>query len=335
MPRAPELAVAMDWGGTWARASVIDRQGQVIWSSRAANPPDAGREELLANAEKLLSEALHRGSDRGIAGIGVAVAGPVDAETGTLYDPPNLPALNGVSLKSTWESTLGYPVFVGNDANLAALGEYHYGAGLEASRLGNPPRTLVYVTISTGIGGGVIDRGRMFLGAHGLAAEVGHMVIDGRPQAPHCQCGNDGCLEALASGTAIAGMARQRLADGGSQDSILASRDPGPMTSEDVFQAASQGDVLATEILDGVVSALATGLTNVLHLYNPDLVVLGGGVTLGLAQLGLLAKINRLMLEKAMSQRHRDFRLVASGLGDAVGMIGAASLVWSAVEASG
>ena len=335
MPRSPELAVAMDWGGTWARASVIDRQGQVIWSSRATNPPNAGREELLANAEKLLSEALHRESGRGIAGIGVAVAGPVDVETGTLYDPPNLSALDGVSLKATWESSLGYPVFVGNDANLAALGEYHYGAGLEARRLGNPPRTLVYVTISTGIGGGVIDRGQMFLGAHGLAVEIGHMVIDGHPQAPHCQCGNYGCLEALASGTAIAGMARQRLTDGRSRDSILASRDHGPLMSEDVFQAASQGDGLAKEILDGVVSALATGLTNILHLYNPDLIVLGGGVTLGLVQLDLLAKINQLMLEKAMSHRHQDFRLVASGLGDAVGMIGAASLVWSAVETSG
>ncbi len=335
MPCSPELAVAMDWGGTWARASVIDRQGQVIWSSRATNPPDGSREELLANAGKLLREALNRGSDRGVAGIGVAVAGPVDAETGTLYDPPNLPALDGVSLKATWESTLGIPVFVGNDANLAALGEYHYGAGLETRRLGNPPRTLVYVTISTGIGGGVIDRGQMFLGAHGLAAEIGHMVIDGRPQALHCQCGNYGCLEALASGTAIASMARQRLTGGGSPDSILASRDPGPITSEDVFEAASQGDRLAKEILDDVVSALAIGLTNILHLYNPDLVVLGGGVTSGLVQLDLLSKINQLMLEKAMSKRHQDFRLAASALGDEVGMIGAASLVWSAMEASG
>ena len=184
MPLSPELAVAMDWGGTWARASVIDRQGRVVWTSRAANPPDAGREELLAKAEKLLREAINRGSGRGIAGIGVAVAAPVDAETGTLHDPPNLPALNGVSLKSTWESSLGYPVLVGNDANLAALGEYHYGAGLEAGRQGNPPRTLVYLTISTGIGGGVIDGGRMLLGAHGLAAEMGHMVIDGPPPGP-------------------------------------------------------------------------------------------------------------------------------------------------------
>jgi len=335
MSRSLELAVAMDLGGTWARASVIDRQGQVLWSSRVANPPGASREELLANAEGLLGKAVDQGTDRGIAGIGLAVAGPVDVETGTLHDPPNLPALNGVSLKSIWESTLGYPVFVGNDANLAALGEYHYGAGLEARRQGNPPRTLVYVTISTGIGGGVIDRGQMFLGAHGLAAEIGHMVIDGGPQAPPCQCGNFGCLEALASGTAIARLAGQRLAGGRLAVSSLASGDAGALTSEGVFQAARQGDGLAKEILDDVVLALATGLTNLLHLYNPDLVVLGGGVTQGLTDLGLLDQINTLMLAKAMSQRHQDFRLVASKLGDAVGMVGAASLVWSGVEASG
>ncbi|MFQ6030888.1 MAG: ROK family protein [Dehalococcoidia bacterium] len=331
MTQASEVAIAMDWGGTWARASVADRQGEILWQARERNPQDGSRAELLEGAEGLLQQAIEWSRHRSIAGIGVAAAGPVDAETGTLHDPPNLMALNGVSLKSLWEPTLGKPVFVGNDANLAALGEFRYGAGLDAWRQGRTPRTLVYVTVSTGVGGGIVDRDQMFLGAHGLAAEVGHMVIDWSPQATPCTCGNTGCLEALSSGGSIARMARRHVAEDGSSGSSLATEDIESLTSEQVFQAAEQGDALAKNILEGVVQALSVGLTNLLHLYNPDLLVLGGGVTAGLTKLGLLTEINSRMLHRAMSERHKDFRLVASQLGDNVGMVGAASLVWKEV----
>jgi len=330
------VAIAMDWGGTWARASVIDRNGEVLWNSRVANPrvpgsKEAGQAALLEGADGLLKKAIAACGDRPISGIGVAVAGPVDAETGTLYDPPNLPELDGVSLKVRWEPMAGHPVWVGNDANLAALGEYHFGAGLESRLQGSPPRTLVYMTVSTGIGGGVVDRGRIFLGANGMAAEIGHMAIDMRPSAPKCQCGATGCLESLASGTAIARIARSRVTSIGFQDSLLATGDKELITSEAVFQAAVQEDRLALSILEDVVQALGIGLTNILHLYDPDLVVLGGGVTVGLSQLDFLPLIEEIMRERAMSQRHKDFRLVASRLGDGVGMAGAAAIVWEGV----
>ena len=338
MPPPEQVVVAMDWGGTWARASVIDRQGQLLWSSRRGNTSDPARESVIQNATELLREGIDWARDKSIAGIGVAVAGPVDAETGTLYDPPNLPTLNGVSLKARWEPELGYPVYVGNDATLAALGEFHFGAGRPAGDLGNPPVTLVYVTVSTGIGGGVVYRGQPFLGAHGLAGEVGHQVIDTGPQAPACLCGNSGCLEALASGTAIARIARDRLMQEGRASFPVESRDPvlltaASLTSETVFQAAAQGDSLAISILDDAVSALSVGLVNLLHLYNPDLIVLGGGVTNGLVELDLVDQLRARMLARAMSRRHRDVTLVTSTLGDAVGMVGAASLVWQEVQA--
>ena len=342
MPPPEQVVVAMDWGGTWARASVIDRRGQLLWNSRRGNPSESTREAILQNATDLLREGIAWAPDKSVAGIGVAVAGPVDAETGTLYDPPNLPTLNGLSLKDLWEPELGYPVHVGNDANLAALGEFHFGAGKLASDRGNPPATLVYVTVSTGIGGGIVDRGQPFLGAHGLAGEVGHQVIDIGPQAPACQCGSSGCLEALASGTAIARIAVERLAQEGRDGFLVESGDPGtgtpasgtpaPLTAETVFQAAAQGDGLAISILDDVVSALSVGLVNLLHLYNPDLIVLGGGVTNGLVELNLVDQVRNRMLDRAMSQRHRDVTLVTSTLGDAAGMIGAASLVWQKVQ---
>ena len=330
------VAIAMDWGGTWARASVIDRNGEVLWNSRVANPrvansKEAGQAALLENADGLLRDAIAACGNRPIAGIGVAVAGPVDAETGALFDPPNLPELDGVSLKARWEPMAGHPVWVGNDANLAALGEYHFGAGLESRLQGNPPKTLVYMTVSTGIGGGVVERGRMFLGANGMAAEIGHMAIDMSPSAPKCHCGATGCLESLASGTAIARIARSSVTGIGLQDSLLATGEEESITSESVFQAAAKEDLLALSILDDVVQALGIGLTNILHLYNPDLVVLGGGVTVGLNQLNFLPRLDAIMRDRAMSQRHKDFRLVASRLGDGVGMAGAAAVVWEAV----
>ena len=328
MTQTPEVAVAMDWGGTWTRAAVVDREGNFQWQSRVANAAGASKDQLLEVAGNLLTEAIEQGGSRSLAGVGVAVAGPVDSETGTLSDPPNLPLLDGVSLKTLWEPSLGCPVLVGNDANLAALGEYRFGAGRVNREQPVPPRTLVYITVSTGIGGGVVDRGQMFLGANGLAAEIGHMTIDSGGAAPQCQCGNRGCLESMASGTAIARIAAVRVSGEESRILEYAGGKVEAITSEIVFQAAAQGDVLANAILDGVVFALGVGLTNVLHLYNPDLVVLGGGVTTGLAQLDLLPRIQALMMERAMSKRHKDFRLAPSQLGDAVGMAGAAALVW-------
>jgi glucokinase len=329
MTAAYQVAVAIDWGGTWFRASVVDRQGEILWQNRVGNFPGGTRERLLADAEVVLGQAVAWCEGRSIAGVGIAAAGPVDDATGTLHDPPNLAALNGLSLKARWEPSLGYPVFVGNDATLAALGEFHHGAGPEAARQGHPPNTLVYVTVSTGIGGGVVDRGRVFLGAHGLAGEVGHMAIDWRSDAVACTCGSSGCLEALASGQAVARIARTRLAAGGWESSTLSATPLENVTSEMVFDEAGRGDALCQSVVEDVVQALAVGLTNVIHVYNPDLVVLGGGVTRGLTGLGMIPRINSLMLGRAMSQRHRDVHLAASVLGDSVGMVGAASLVWS------
>ena len=330
MTQHTSVALAMDWGGTWCRIAVVDRDGRIVWQSRARNAAGAGKDQLLADGEGLVRQAIDWcGSDRSIAGLGVAAAGPVDSDVGTLREPPNLPALNGVSLKDAWESGLGISVQVGNDATLAALGEFDYGAGLEARQFREDSNSLVYVTVSTGIGGGVIDRGRLMLGSRGLAGEVGHMVIDRGPNASVCQCGNKGCLEALASGTAIAKTARQLASEPGNNDSVLADLEPGLITAERVLDAAGEGDALSWKILEDVIDSLSTGLTNLLHLFNPDLVVMGGGVTFGLVKMGLLPRLYAQMRQGAMTEGHKNFQLIPSRLGDAPGMLGAASLVWN------
>ena len=334
MGQESDVALVMDWGGTWSRMAVVNRSGELLWQSRVRNALGAGPEQLLGDTEGLIRQALDwcgpAGQERTVAGLGIAVAGPVDANTGTLRQPPNLPALDGVSLKARWETGLGLPVYVGNDADLAALGEYQYGAGLAARQQGQAVSALVYVTVSTGIGGGVIDRGHLLLGTRGMAAEVGHMTIDRSPGAPACACGGAGCLESLASGTSIARAARRRVTAAGPGSSLLAGPGIEQLAAEQVFSAAERGDPLALSVVDDAVEALGVGLTNILHLYNPDLLVMGGGVTFGLVRLGLLPRIQARMAQRAMSAAHTEFRLVPSGLGDAPGMLGAACLVWQA-----
>ncbi len=327
------VALAMDWGGTWARAAVIDRQGQPLWQDRVANQPGALQDELVTAAGELLLEAKGNAGGRPIAGAGIALAGSIDAATNMLLSSPNLPALNGVTLPEVWEPMLNMPVWVGNDANLAALGECYYGAGQPMPPQNEPARTLVFVTFSTGVGAGVVDRGEIFMGAAGAAAEVGHMTIDLRADAPACACGNSGCLEAMASGTAIGRAAQARLANATPGAPLqLAYEANAAITGEDVFNAAERGDAVALEVVNDAVAAIIVGMGNVLNLFNPDVVVMGGGVTQGLMQLDLLGRIEDGMRRRAMSSGHRRFQLAPATLGDSQGMVGAASLVWSKTE---
>ena len=348
------VALAMDWGGTWARAAVVDRNGRLLWQGRAANGAGASQDELITAAGGMLIAAREQAKvlGRAVAGAGIALAGSIDAATGTLLSSPNLPALNGVALPDLWAPLLGAPVWVGNDANLAALGEYYYGAGRgappddaapdvsapadaapgQAAPASVAARTLAYVTFSTGVGAGIVDGGKVFLGARGAAAEVGHMAIDGRADAPVCACGNRGCLEALTSGTAIARAAQARLEETGAASLLRPaydSGDAGAITGEAVFAAARQGDALAYEVLEPAIGAMIVGLGNVLNLFNPDVLVLGGGVTQGLLDLGLIGEVESGTRRRGMSSAHRAFRLATATLGDSQGLAGAAGLVWS------
>lgn len=328
----PQVAVAMDWGGTWTRTAVINRQGEILWQSRQPNPQGGTKEEYLTNAEGLLAAAIEQAGGP-VAAIGAAVAGPVEPTTGTFYQPPNLMVLDGVSFKALWEEAFSVPVWVGNDANLAALGEYYFGAGKESSDNGRPVKTLFYVTVSTGIGAGVVDNGAVFLGANGLTAEIGHTLIDTTDSALVCQCGSRGCLEAMASGTGIGRIAKNKLASGEFPGSALSSLSADSVDSVAVFDAAETKDPLAVAILDGAVSALSVGLTNVVHLFNPDMIVLGGGVTDGLVRLDFLPRVRQQILDRVMSELHKDFQLTSSRLGDSVGLAGAAAMVWDKVRA--
>lgn len=254
---------AIDVGGTKIALGVADEDGRLLASERFPTLPERGPDAVIAEAVERL-KALAGGEALGA--IGVGCAGPLDLDEGLVLSPPNLPGWDRVPLKATLEAAFGVPVALDNDANAAALAEFRLGAGRGAS-------IMVYATISTGIGGGIVVNGQLLHGLAGAAGEFGHQTV--RPDGPACGCGNRGCLEALASGTAIVARAREAVAAG--QSPALAAIPD--LHAGHVAQAAADGDPAAKTIWYAAVEALALGLGNVITTLAPDRVVLGGGVT--------------------------------------------------------
>jgi glucokinase len=243
------------------------------------------------------------------------VPGPVNPWTGVIASAPNLPGWRDVPFKEIVEAALGLPAHVGNDANLAALGEHSYGAG-------RGDDDMIYLTVSTGIGGGIIADGRLVLGTAGLAGEPGHMTI--LPDGPPCNCGNTGCLEVLASGTAIGREARRRLAAG--EASALAGQPIETVDAEDVVRAARAGDRLAAEVFGEAMGYLGVGVANLVHLFNPRAIIIGGGVS-NAGDL-LFHPVREAVRRRCMAAFRQDIRIIRAKLGDDVGLLGAAALAF-------
>lgn len=246
--------VGVDLGGTKILTALADGQGNILARVRVPTPAAQGVAAVIECLARTVREVT---SGASLEAVGVGCPGPLDHVTGTVHQAPNL-GWRDVPLASLLRERLLVPVFVENDANLAALGEYARGAGRGVER-------MVYVTVSTGIGGGLILDGRIYHGEGGGAGEIGHMTLD--PNGPRCACGRRGCLEALASGTAIARRAREL---GVGDETVTAAA---------VARLAGEGDAAGAEILREAAAYLGWGLANVITLLAPKRVVLGGGVT--------------------------------------------------------
>ena len=226
---------------------------------------------------------------------------------------PSLPGWVDIPLRGTVEAAYGISTFLLNDASAAALGEHRFGAGRDSAN-------LVYITVSTGIGGGFIIDNNLYSGTSGSAGDVGHMTID--VNGPVCNCGSTGCLETLASGTAIAREAINRIKNG-ERSSLAKTRDGiENITAEKVGQAAREGDVLALAVVSRAAYYLGVGLANLVNILNPDTIIVGGG----LSKLGdlLLEPTREVMRERAFQLPARAVRIVPSQLGDDAGVLGAA-----------
>lgn len=314
---APALAV--DLGGTKLLVGVVDRDGRVLARQRIATPH--GGPEPVARAIRDIARPLRDAigaAGASLAGVGVAVPGPTDHDRGVIYDPPNLAGWGReTAFGPLLARELGETVYVENDANAAALGEAWTGAGRGV-------RDLVYITISTGIGGGLILGGRLYRGANGTAGEIGHVIVD--PEGPRCHCGNRGCLEVLASGTAIAGQAREAVARGAPTAlSRLAAR-PEEITAESVAEAARGGDAIAAELYRRAGTRIGLVLSNLLALLNPSMIIVGGGVS----KTGdlLFRPIRDVIGARVYPPPALGVSVVTAELGDDVGIIGAAALVF-------
>lgn len=320
MGTADKFIVAVDIGGTQARAALVEPAGHIVARQATPTQAEAGVQVALRRIMAAVWAVLGDVPKEHILGLGVAAPGPLDPWRGVIYNPPNLPGWDGLPLRELWEREFGLPVYVGNDANLAALGEHRYGAGRGI-------RHLVYLTISTGIGSGVIVDGDLLLGAAGLASEAGHMTVEAN--GPRCKCGNIGCLEALAAGPAIARAGAAALRQGRSPGiGALAKNDPASVTGKVVVEAALAGDAVAKEILQRAAFYIGVGVVNLIHLFNPNLVILGGGIALGAGE-ALLAPIREVVSQRAMPAFCRDLRITLAALGDDAGLLGAAALVLS------
>jgi glucokinase len=263
-----QCVAGIDIGGTKIALALADGGGRVIEGTRfpartSERGPHAIIEEALAGIERMLARTGAR-----LAAVGVGCGGPLDRGRGLILSPPNLPGWDEFPVVKLVEERLGVPALLDNDANAAALGEHRHGAG-------RGYRHLVYITISTGIGGGVIVRGELVHGVYDGAGEVGHMTV--LPGGPECGCGGRGCLEALCSGTSIARRAREGLSEGAS--SSLASLDPTAVTAQAVAEAARAGDAVAARVWDETIEYLAVGVGNLFNILAPEAVVIGGGVS--------------------------------------------------------
>ncbi len=307
-----ETCIAVDIGGTRMRAARFAPGRSAPLEIRKVDTQQPGlapEETLFALVESIWPE------DGGVQAIAAACPGPVDHRAGLLLTAPNIPQWRNYPLAARLARRFGVPAAIDNDANLAALGEWRFGAG-------RGHRHLVYLTVSTGIGGGVILEDRLLHGARGLAAELGHLTI--LPDGPLCGCGQRGHLEAVASGTALARQVRAALERG--VPSTLGLHPP--PTARDIAQAAAQGDALAREALAEAGRYIGVALADYLHIFNPTCLVIGGGVSRS-GDL-LLGPLRAALRAHVMSPDYlHNLTIATAALGDNAGLLGALTLAES------
>ena len=304
--------IGVDLGGTQLRAIRCDPQGTILAYTRT-DTSTAGPAAVIAQIEQLITEVRGEVAADEILGLGVGTPGPVDGRTGVIYEAPNLPGFINVPLKALLTERTGLTVEVGNDANAAAMGEWLFGSGRGTD-------DFIYVTVSTGIGGGVIVDRQLLLGHKGIAGEVGHMVI--QAGGPVCGCGNHGCWEAVASGTALAKRAIEAIAAG--EATTLRDTADERVTAGEVAAAAKAGDSVALRLMEREGELLGVGIVNLLHLYSPECIALGGGV---MKSADLIFPAMRRIVERDAMSPYQDASIGLASLGQHVGLLGAAALI--------
>jgi glucokinase len=321
------FVLGIDLGGTKILSAVISPEGKMLSRDHSITPAAQGRESVVRSIIDSANRSLDQaGIDAaGLRAIGVGAPGLSNQETGVLFTSPNLPGWKDVPLRNIIEDELGKKTFLINDGNAAAVGELQFGAG-------RGYHTFIYITVSTGIGGGIIIDRKVYSGATGVAGEVGHMAID--ENGPRCNCGSQGCWETLASGTALAREARKSIREG-SVTAIpkYSGDDEENVTAQAVHQAAQRGDSLAKELITRTGYYLGVGLANLINIFNPQLILIGGG----------LSNIGDMLLEpafetagkRAFPQAVETVKFLRAELGRNSGVIGVAAYAYEQIKDTG
>ena len=315
-----EFALVADLGGTQTRVALVDAAGAVAARHSTETLAREGRDAVMNRLAEALEHVASFDTSSSITGVGLSLASPVEPETGVMYNPPNLgPEWHMYTPIPFLRERLNLPVVAENDATLGAVGEHAYGAGRGC---GN----MVYMTVSTGIGGGVIINDRLYTGTNGFGGEIGHMTID--QNGPTCNCGNIGCLEALASGAALARMSQAGLRAG--ESSIMPELAGGEIDAVDariVVQAARRDDKFALSLMRQATHSLASGIISLMHIFDPELIVIGGSLGQNLEE--FMPIIESEVKNHSMAHFQGAFPIAMSQLGDDVSLLGAAALVFS------
>lgn len=318
MDREAQYVIGVDLGGTNVRAAIVDRSGEIAGQSRADSRAmegfDATLEQILSAVESAVSDSAVNISSLGA--VGMAIPGTVKNDEGLVLWSPNFKDWNGVQLRDPIQAKLGVPVSMGNDANVAAFGEYTFGAGRDS-------RCMVMFTLGTGIGSGLILDGRIYSGVSETAPEMGHHIV--LADGPRCSCGRYGCLEALARRDAIVDRLA-RKAHLGRYTTLIdkSGHDLRYVTPAMIAEAAAEGDRVSIETLEETGYYLGIGIANAINILNPDRVVIGGGI----AQAGdlIFDSVRRTVEVNALYAPLQAVEIVAAALGDDAGVLGGAAL---------
>jgi glucokinase len=321
------LFIGVDIGGTKVAAGLVNGAGKIVASSRtrmvARGSAEEGFQAVVEGIDSLVSDRRAKRAST----IGISVPGWVDPKRGAIVGAANIPCWHDFPLARRIEARYGLRTLIANDANVAALAEATWGAAKKY-------RYVFYVTLGTGIGTGIVLDGRIYDGRTGAAGEGGHTTIDFR--GPVCGCGKRGCIEAYASGSAIAKRAQERLGEGGANESQLPGLAGGKtdgVTCEIVADAAARGDRVAAEVLNEAAERLAIWLGNIIELFEPDVIVMGGGV--GHLMMSYVSKIRETLNVWAINPRWREIAIVEAKYGAESAMVGAAALGLGLKSASG
>jgi glucokinase len=314
-----EYFVGVDLGGTKILSGVFKHSLECIGTAKASTKAQRGVEAVIERIARCVQDAADEAdlTLKQVAGVGVGAPGAVDFAEGRVIFAPNMEGWKDVPLKKDLEKQLGVPVFVENDCNISAL-------GVHVAELKGKPKHLIGIFVGTGLGGGLILNGELYGGFNHTAGEIGHMVLD--VNGPKCGCGNKGCFEALASRTAIFQQIKAGIKDG--QKTILTEMlgdDLGDLRSGDLRKAIRRGDKFVDKVVETAAEYIGIGVANLVNLFSPEVVVLGGGVIEALAD-EMMGVIVETAQDYAMPGTMKGVEIIASKLGDSAGITGAAVL---------